>query len=35
LEELLKNGALGAALLIGDAARQEEQVLKAGVPLIR
>ncbi|MPM32083.1 hypothetical protein SDC9_78642 [bioreactor metagenome] len=33
LEELLENGALGAALLIGDAAGQEEQVLKAGVPL--
>ena len=33
LEELLKNGALGAALLIGDAAGQEEEALKAGVPL--
>lgn len=33
VEELLKNGALGAALLIGDAAGQEEEALKAGVPL--
>ena len=33
LEELLENGALGAALLIGDAAGQEEEALKAGVPL--
>jgi hypothetical protein len=33
LEELLRQDALGAALLISDAAGREEQVLKAGVPL--
>ncbi len=33
LEELLSQGALGAALLIGEAAGRDAEVLKAGVPL--
>lgn len=33
LEELLRQGALGAALLIGSAAGREAEALKTGVPL--